>query len=220
MLRNDTRTITVKGVGKASASPDIIILHFDLSLIRTEYSEAVRCSTESCNAIAEAMASCALDSSDLKTVSYNISTNYEFDHEKKKNIFKGYRAIQQLYIEMPLDMQLLGRVMAAVSALSEPPQMSIDFSVKDKDALKDAMLADAARNARHKAEVLAAASGVKLGELLGIDYDWTEVSFISHTRCAMPEMMACAATADGAAPKINPDDINLSDTVTFVWEIE
>lgn len=57
-----------------------------------------------------------------------------------------------------------------------------------------------------------------MGDLIAIDYNWGELDIYSHTRydcCedAMP-MIGCKSI------DIEPDDIDVSDTATFVWEIK
>ena len=58
-----------------------------------------------------------------------------------------------------------------------------------------------------------------LGSLANIDYDWTEVSVHSATRYMLAENHMRGAYAEDSAIDIQPEDINVSDTVTFVWEI-
>ena len=62
--------------------------------------------------------------------------------------------------------------------------------------------------------------GNTLGQLLNIDYNWGELNVFSRTSydiedCIQPLM----AMSKCAAPEIEPDDINVSDTVAFTWEI-
>ena len=77
------------------------------------------------------------------------------------------------------------------------------------------MLEDAVRDAKAKAQILAAAGGVMLGKILAIDYDWSEIEMRSHVYAASSKM------AYDSAPMIDlePEDISNSDTVTVVWEI-
>ena len=70
-----------------------------------------------------------------------------------------------------------------------------------------------------EAEILCQASGAKLGELISIDYSWGEINVYSDTgygveRSCMMKADACLSDID-----IEPDDVKVKDTVTFVWEI-
>ena len=96
--------------------------------------------------------------------------------------------------------------------------MSIAFTVKDATAISEEMLRSAATNAQQKAQVLCDASGVKMGDLIAIDYSWGELDIYSHTRYDCCEE-ACAPMISKAID-IDPEDIDVSDTATFVWEIK
>lgn len=61
------------------------------------------------------------------------------------------------------------------------------FYCLDPSAVNKELLKSATVNAREKAEILCEASGVKLGELLTIDYNWGELNIISHTDYMMEE---------------------------------
>jgi uncharacterized protein YggE len=94
----------------------------------------------------------------------------------------------------------------------------VNFTLSDSGAIQTALLDSAAKNARKKAETLCAALGAKLGELVKIDYNWSEIDIYSHTRYGSG--IICGAPAPGcAAPEIDPEDIKLNDTATFVWQI-
>ena len=97
------------------------------------------------------------------------------------------------------------------------PELSIVFTVKDPAAISADLLRSATTNAREKAEILCSAANVKLGELQAINYNWGELDIVSHTDFDMP--ISCAAMSPGCDIDIEPDDISLSDTATFIWEI-
>lgn len=91
--------------------------------------------------------------------------------------------------------------------------LELRFTIKDVNAVKDELFAQCATNARAIANGLCAGAGCKLGEILSINYSWDEID-IHMGSCT------CAAEADGCiAPDIDPDDIDVSDSVTFVWSI-
>ena len=70
--------------------------------------------------------------------------------------------------------------------------------------------------------MLTAAGGVTLKEIQSIDYSWGEIDFeyrpmdgaVLAERCLAAPMAAKSYDLD-----IEPDDIEVSDTVTVVWEI-
>ena len=75
----------------------------------------------------------------------------------------------------------------------------------------------AAEDAREKASVLASASGVKLGALVSIEYDWNPGDF-----CSSSFYGGCKALPSSMAMKIDvePEDEEISESVMFLWTME
>ena len=74
-------------------------------------------------------------------------------------------------------------------------------------------------NARAKAEILAKASGVSLCRLLSVNYSFGELQLYSPTRYETENSCMMKACAVPSSIAIEPDDIDISNSVTFVWEI-
>lgn len=79
-------------------------------------------------------------------------------------------------------------------------------------------------DAKEKAAVLSAAAGVKLKDIQSIDYSWGQIDFeVSPlNRALMAEDCLAAPMSAGGSYNVDiePDDIDVSDTVTVLWEIE
>jgi uncharacterized protein YggE len=106
-----------------------------------------------------------------------------------------------------------------VASCQAHPKLTVAFTVKDATAINEEMLRSAAENAKRKAEILCTASGVLLGDLIAIDYSWGELDVRSDTRYDLGEE-CMAAPMMAKSIEIVPDDIDVSDTATFVWEIK
>lgn len=100
-------------------------------------------------------------------------------------------------------------------------KLSIAFTVKNPAKVSEELLESAAQNARAKAEILCRASGCEMGQLISIDYNWGELNIVSRTSYEMEDsLMPLAAMKKCCSPEIEPDDIDVSDTVAFTWEIK
>lgn len=77
--------------------------------------------------------------------------------------------------------------------------------------------------AHTKAAVLTEAAGVTLKDVQSIDYSWGEIDFevrpMNRTLMADECMAPMAASTGSYDMDIEPDDIEVSDTVTVLWEI-
>lgn len=215
------RTITVKGTGRAIARPDTVVLTMTIDSRAKGYDKAMETASGNIEDITQALAAAAFEKDDIKTTDFNVRTEYnrvKDSHGNYRQVFGGYVVTHNLKMEFDLDMLRLSQALSAIAGCRSHPQLTISFVVKDASALNEEMLRSATVSARKKAEILCNASGVALGELLSIDYNWGELNVCSDTQYNLAEdCMAAPMMARGI--DIVPDDVDVSDTVTFVWEI-
>ena len=218
----ENKVITVKGIGKVSAPPDLLVLELKLETVEPEYELAMRRSKEMLNALSDAIVSAGHDGKHLKTNRFNISSKYENYRDKNNNYkskFIGYACTHDLRLEFDLDMKKLGATLGAIASCEANPTFKIKFSVKDADAVSAELLENAIKNAKWKAEILARSAGVSLGAILRIDYNWGEINVYSKTDLYLAQEPIEEGAAAPMKMDIKPEDIDLNDTVTVVWAI-
>jgi len=217
-----SRTITVKGIGRATAKPDTVVLSMSLDSRAVEYDKAMEIASDSICEISGALSDAGFEQDAIKTTNFNVRTDYENVQDRSGNYhleFRGYVVSHNLKVEFGFDVKRLSQALSALAGCTSHPQLSVSFVVKDASAVNEEMLRSAAANARRKAEVLCDASGAALGKLISIDYNWSELDVRSGTRYSIAED-CMAAPMMAKVINIEPDDIDVSDTATFVWEIE
>ncbi len=117
------------------------------------------------------------------------------------------------------DNEKLGKVVYALAHSDIRPEFRISYTVKDQEAAKKELLGKAVQDAKEKAVVLADASGVALKDIQRIDYTWGQLDFEARP---MNDMVMCKMSVAGSESydmAIEPDDIEVTDTVTVIWEI-
>ena len=217
------RTITVTGKGQVSVKPDTIKLRITTEGTYYEYEDTIRISADQTRILKETLASAGLDPADLKTTSFDINTAYESYKDKEGNYksrFVGYKFSHRTYIKFENDNKVLGRVLYAISKCPIDISFDIDYTVSNPEDAKNDMLKNAIADAKAKAKILADAAEVELGQIEDISYSWSELHFTSSpidNFVMEPKMMAAPDAYD---IDIEADDIDLSDTVTVVWEIK
>ena len=217
------RTITVKGTGNVSARPDYIILTLNIEAKSKTYDLAMSEAAERIGKLQCAAVRTGYNKGDLKTTSFNVQTSYENVKDRQGNYkreFSGYACSYRLKLAFDFDSKQLAKIISAITECGAQPEISIAFTVKNPERISEELLISATENAKTKAEILCKASGNTLGQLLNIDYNWGELNVFSRTSydvedCVQPLM----AMSKCAAPEIEPDDIDMSDTVAFTWEI-
>ena len=178
------RTITIKDIGKLSLKPDLTVVYLTLKTVRAGYDKAMDKAAKHLEQLRSAIAEIGFTKYDLKTTSFDVGTEYENERDKNgnyKQIFVGYRVTLGLKLEFDFDSQRPSKVLGAIAVCIAEPELNVQFTVKDKEAVDAALLDSACANAKAKAEILTKASGVTLGELVSIDYNWGELHLYSPT---------------------------------------
>ena len=217
------KTIVVKGIGNASVKPDCVELGLYLETIYRDYETAYAVAARKINELNDTLMAIGFEKESVKTTDFKVRTSYESIKDKTGNYvrtFRGYVLGHRLKVTFDFDTKLLAKVLGAIATCVAEPELSVNFTVKNSSCINEMLLKSAAENARRKAEILCLASGVTLGDIVNIDYNWGEINVYSNTRYNMADdcMMACAETS--ACIEIDPEDIKVNDTVTFVWEIK
>ena len=214
------RTITVKGIGAVSVKPDLIVLRLSMETAEYEYDAAMKAAAEKIDFLNKALEAAGFEKKSAKTADFRVRADYDRLNDGKGNytsVFMGYKCRHELKIEFDFDTKWLAKALSEISKCIAKPEISIDFTVKDSSAVSGELLKAAVKNAREKAEILCAASGAKLGELLSIDYNWGELHLYSATDYDVEGKCMMLGAADDM--DIEPEEIKARDTATFAWEI-
>lgn len=214
------RTITVKGIGAVSVKPDLIVLRLSMETAEYEYDAAMKAAAEKIDFLNKALEAAGFEKKSAKTADFRVRADYDRLNDGKGNytsVFMGYKCRHELKIEFDFDTKRLAKALSEISKCIAKPEISIDFTVKDSSAVGGELLKAAVKNAREKAEILCAASGAKLGELLSIDYNWGELHLYSATDYDVEGKCMMFGAADDM--DIEPEEIKARDTATFEWEI-
>lgn len=217
-----SRIIRVTGKGNLKVHPDMTRITIELTGVYPEYSATLEQASRHTEVLRRLMEPFGFNPSDLKTVHFSVDTETESYEEAGtyKRRFIGYRFTHELKVEFDSDNKRLGKILYALANSPLGPEFHLSYTVKDPEAVKNQLLGKAVKDAKAKANILASAAEVTLGEILSLDYSWNKVSFETRPIEFEEEPMVCAAPKTSYDLNIEPDDIQASDTVTVVWEIK
>lgn len=210
------RTITVLGTGKVSARPDTIEINLDIITLNRDYKAMMEESEKKLDVLVFQLTNIGFQKEDIKTRSFTVTAKYEnvpTGDGSYKNEFVGYEARLSLRLRFPFDTDLLGEALGAISRSIAKPEIRIRFTLNDETEVLQELLEQSVHDAMRKAKILADASSVSLGTIQSIDSVHREYRFYSDTEVA--PQIAGMVKAD-----IVPEDIELTDTVTIVYEIK
>ena len=223
---SNMRTIRVTGKGQIRVRPDTTRITISLEGIYPEYGETLRKSSEDTESLKDLLARFGFGRSDLKTLNFDVETEYESYKEKGafRQRFVGYKFRHVMKVEFPSDNDRLGKVLYALANCPIKPELRLSYTVSDPEAAKNELLGRAVTDAREKASVLTRAAGVTLKDIQSIDYSWGEIDFEYRPMNRMLTVYESPASPLAAGEgsydmDIEPDDIEVSDTATVLWEI-
>jgi uncharacterized protein YggE len=212
------KIISIKGMGKVSVKPDYVKLEINLRTAHNDYEATTKEMVERLHQLRDAFEAIGFKRDDLKTSSFDIGADYKDRHDGLGNYqrhFIGYHCMQELIVGFDYSMEEIDTVLKAIIKCLAAPDFTLQFTVKDKNALAKQLLESACKDAKEKALILTKASGTTLGDLINIDYNWSDINIYSHT-----EFNECLCEGTAMATEMVPEDIDYSDTAAFTWTLK
>ncbi|MBI4406882.1 MAG: SIMPL domain-containing protein [Candidatus Kerfeldbacteria bacterium] len=162
-------TVTVSGDGEAVGIPDIATITFSV----VEQGDTVAAVTEATNIamanIVSVMKGAGIADEDIQTTAYNLNPRYDYTKFSRGEIV-GYDLTQGVTVKIRA-LDTIGEVVDAATQAGANDVSSPAFEIDDPEQVKTAARAEAFEKAKAKAESLAAAAGVKLGQIVTFSED-------------------------------------------------
>jgi uncharacterized protein YggE len=146
---------------------------------------------------------------DIKTISYSLSPNYRYPTGGGEPTITGYTATNIVRVTLD-DLTQVGKVIDAATSSGANRIQSLQFTLKNKEAVEAQALSEAAVSARKKAETLAAALGLHIVRILYV----TESSPV-----VVPVRSVAFARAEAASTPIESGTIEVRASVSLTVEI-
>lgn len=212
------KTVKVTGTGTGSYPADYAELSVTVKQTEKTCEEATQKANARVHEIGLALKDAGLNEERLKTLSFGVSPEYQSVHENGGYVQKFVGYCCRICLKYPLEFtaETLSRAVAALTGKSAEEAVSIAFTVKEKQAIEEELLAAAFHDAQSKAKAIALASGRTLGELCEVVCGEQNAELYSQTRAEE----AAALTLRSAPVSLQPDDITASASLTAVWELK
>jgi uncharacterized protein YggE len=206
------RTISLSGHGEVRLAPDIAIVNLGVASQAAVAKDALAANTTAMQAVFAALKAAGIADKDVRTSNFMVQPRYNFNNEGKAPTLIGYEVSNSVTVTVR-KLDTLGSVLDAVVQSGSNQINGIQFDVSQPEASLDEARKLAVADARHKAEIYAAAANVKLGSVLSV----AEGSFAPPPQ----PMMRTTMKMDAAAPvPIAQGEQTLAVDVNVVWEIK
>jgi uncharacterized protein YggE len=208
--------ISVAGEGKITARPDVAMITLGVSTLRPTVAEARDAAATALDAMIASMRNNSIADEDIQTQSLNIYPEYRYGNNGEQTL-TGFR-VSNTVIAKLRDVDRTGEVVddAVNAGGNEATIQGIAFTIDNPEDLREEARAAAVADAKRRAETLASASGVSIGEPISI----TEGSVYSPPiPYAGAEFAGDRAQAAPETP-IEPGELDVIINVTVTWAIE
>ncbi len=188
-------SITVQGEGKVIGIPDTVTINIGLSTEDESINTAQNINSKTINTVINKLKNeIKLDKKNIKTTNYNINPRY--DWKDGERILKGYIVSQNIKIKTT-NLTKINKILQIAGEYNFNQVGDLNFSIDNKETLKQEARIIALKNAKQKAKSLADVMEVKLGKVLSFSEQSNSRSF--------PIMKSYATIEDSQINKIVPE---------------
>ena len=209
-------TLNVIGSGTVYVAADRVSASLGISISGEDLAELQNQANERMSAICQALLDAGLEGSNISTNYLYISPRYDYSGEMEK--ITGYSISNSLTI-LTDDIDSIGSYIDAAFAAGANTFDSIDFTTKDDSEAQRKALELAVADAQGKAEVIAAASGRSLGDILTISQGEEDDYSYYNSTAGSGMLYKEAAAMDGAATTVRAAQIKVSAQVQISYAL-
>ena len=204
--------ITVSGGGQVNLAADMAYVTLGISISDSDVSTVMQQANTSIDSICAALVESGLPKDCISTDYLYFSPQYDYSGDNSNEII-GYNVNSGLKLTID-DVGAVGSYIDVAFAAGANSFDSITFAVKDNSEARDEALRLAVADAEKKANVLAEAAGMKLGDIVSIEENNSDSYYNT-------EGFAAKDIADaGAGTSVYPSKVNVSVQVQVCYALE
>jgi uncharacterized protein YggE len=199
-------TVTVSGSSVVTSKPDEAVISLGVQTQAQNATDALRQNASKMNGVIDAITGAGIDRSDISTDSVSLSPQTNNDG----TLVVGYIAQNSVSVTVH-DLSKAGPVIDAANSSGANIVNGISFTVSQNDPALTAALTAAVKDAKSRADAMAAGAGATVGDVISI----TDQSTPQPVPFAYDKAMAA-----GSATPIEPGTVSTTVTVTAVWALQ
>lgn len=210
--------IEVKGKGILYIPANLYELKIKIDKRFETNEDAYSTSKDCIKVINDILKQSGVKSTEAKTTRLDIIENKISQYKKGKYIGEktdGVRLLLWLSIYLPAKNEIVNKVIMGIQDKIPYCQTDLQSFLVDFEKFKDEVLAEAVKDARKKAEIIASTLGGKLGSIIGISNGISERGSFGVEKY----LQEIGHDREETDLEMKVKDIEISETVETVWEI-
>ncbi len=204
-------SINITGEGREVSVPDVATVDLGLLTTSAKVADAQAENTKKMNQLTDRLKALSIADRDLKTANYSIYPHY--DYKEGASTVSGYDVSQTLNVKIR-DLNKLATVLQIAGEIGSNQIGGLNFTVDDREVLRERARQKALANALQKARALSASTGLRLGKL--ISYNESEVT--PEQPQYFSRDAGLGAGGGGAAPSVQSGSLEIVSSVSLTFE--
>lgn len=164
----NVRSMSVNGTGRVTVVPDIANINIGVRTEAEVVTDALEGNTAQANAISQVLQELGVAEEDIQTSNFNIYPSERYD-PMTGQVEGRYFVVENTVNVKVRDLSNLGEVLSAVVEAGANNIYGINFNVEDREPSVAEARQLAIEDAKAKAQAIADAAGVQLGEIININ---------------------------------------------------
>ena len=202
--------ITVTGEGRIQAAPDMATITLGVTTQGATAAEAMAANSAELAKVMDRLKTSGIEARDMQTTGLSLYPEWRQSADGQSQQIGGYTASNTLTLRIRT-LDTLGGVLDSAIQDGANTLNGVEFGLSNPRPAEDEARKLAVADAKARAELLAAAAGVQLGEIESI----SEAGAMSDPR----PMMRMSAEAAGAPPVAGGEIATIA-AVTISWDIK
>ncbi len=212
----ETREIRVTGIGEVLAQPDMATISLGVVSEAETAGDALAQNSDIMEKLVASLKADGIASRDLQTSGFSVQPNFVYPDRNRGETgeprITGYMVRNMLSVRVR-DLARTGEFLDRMVSLGSNSVNNISFSVADPGPVEDSARQAAVTDARARAELYAAAAGLKLGRIMLISEPQADSRPPVNIR-------ARASLEAASAVPVEAGELAFGAQVNIVWEIE
>ena len=212
--QNERNTLAVSGTGKETVNPNVGYIELGVETNDKDVKTAQKKNADTMADVVNAVKALGLEDADVQTTRYNIYPRYDYKvtAEGEKQEITHYEVQNMIKLRVK-DLGNLGKIIDAATEAGANQANSVYFDVLDRESVYNNALTNAVEAARQRAEIIAAASNLKIVGVVSINESGSYNYYARNMDSAYLAMSAKNSTP------IEAGEMDITANVNVVFEV-
>ncbi len=204
--------VVVSATGTVNVVPDQALISMAILKTDPNLNQALESNNYTTEKVIAALQNAGISRDDIKTSNFSVYPEYDYS-ETGQNKIISYQVRNEISV-LVRDLNKVGSILNTAISSGANTLNYVNFQKADTSAAENQALIQAVKRAREKAVILSNAAGMNLGRLVSVTEGYGQPVVYANMVYAED-----VKGLGGAAVPINPGELQISASVTIIYEM-